>query len=90
LSVDFKIAETESFRKLINRPQYKGLYHKLVDYIYPQLRRNPFFGANIKKLKGDFSHYYRYRTGNYRLFYSIDPEKFLVIIVTISDRKDAY
>jgi mRNA interferase RelE/StbE len=90
LSADFKIAETDSFRKLINRPQYRGLYHKFVDYIYPQLRRNPFFGANIKKLKGDLSHYYRYRIGNYRLFDSIVPEKHLVIIVTISGRKDAY
>ena len=90
MSAEFKIAETDSFRKLIVRPHYKGLYHKLVDYIYPQLRRNPFFGVNIKKLKGDLSHYYRYRLGNYRLFFSIDPEKFLVIIVTISDRKDAY
>ena len=90
MSADFTIAETASFRKLMSKPQYKGLYHKLVEYIYPQLRRNPFFGANIKKLKGDLSHFYRYRIGNYRLFYSIDQEKSLVIVVTISDRKDAY
>jgi mRNA interferase RelE/StbE len=90
LSANFKIAETESFRKLINKAQYKGLYHKLVGYIYPQLRRNPFFGVTIKKIKGDLSHYHRYRIGNYRLFYSIDPEKHIVINVTISDRKDAY
>lgn len=74
----------------MSRPQYKGMYHKLVEYIYPQLRRNPFFGANIKKLKGDLSHFYRCRIGSYRLFYSIDQEKSLFIVVTISDRKDAY
>lgn len=90
MSADFRIAETESFRKLIQKPHYKVLYSKLVDYIYPQLRHNPYFGSNIKKLKGDLSHYYRFRIGNYRLFYSIDTEKSLVIIITISDRKDAY
>lgn len=74
----------------MNKPQYTSLYHKLVDDIYPQLRRNPFFGVKIKKLKGELSHYYRYRLGNYHLFFSIDPEKSLVIIVTISDRKDSY
>ncbi|HAQ61921.1 TPA: hypothetical protein DCR49_07985 [Candidatus Delongbacteria bacterium] len=28
--------------------------------------------------------------GNYRLFYMIENEKILVIILDISDRKDAY
>ena len=36
-------------------------------------------GTNKKKLKGDFKGYYRYRIGNYRLFYLIEKKKKLVI-----------
>lgn len=90
MSADFLIAETESFQKLIQKPQFRSLHSKIVDYIYPQLRQNPFFGPNIKKLKGDLSHFYRYRIGSYRFFYTIDTNKFMVFIITIKDRKDSY
>ena len=90
MSAEFLIAETESFRKIIQKSQFRSLHSKIVDYIYPQLRQNPFFGPNIKKLKGDLSHFYRYRIGGYRLFYTIDTNKFMVFIITIKDRKDSY
>ncbi|MDD5569323.1 MAG: type II toxin-antitoxin system RelE/ParE family toxin [Candidatus Pacebacteria bacterium] len=87
---NFNIAETESFQKLIKTHPFSSLYPKIKDYVYPRLRQNPFFGPNIKKLKGDFSSFYRYRIGNHRLFYTINSEKVLVFIVTIKDRKDSY
>jgi len=90
LSAEFLIAETESFQKVILKSQFRSLHSKIVDYIYPQLRQNPFFGTNIKKLKGELSHFYRYRIGSYRLFYTIDTNKFMVFIITIKDRKDSY
>ena len=86
----FKIAETDSFVKNIQKPKYNKLYKKIVEYIYPMLRRNPYFGANIKRLKGYFSDYYRYRIGDYRLFYKIENEKIMIFIVYIKHRKDAY
>lgn len=90
MSAEFKVAETESFQKLVQKPYFSFLYPKIVDYVYPQLRQNPFFGPNIKKLKGAFSSYYRYRVGNFRIFYMIKTDKSLVIIAAIKDRKDAY
>lgn len=90
MSGDFKIAETESFQKLVRAPRFESLYLKINDYIYPQLRQNPFFGKNIKKLKGNLSHFYRYRIGNYRLFYIVESDKKIIFITTISDRKDSY
>lgn len=90
MSDDFKIAETESFQKLMRAPRFELLYSKINDYIYPQLRQNPFFGKNIKKLKGKLIHFYRYRIGNCRLFYVVQSEKKVVFITTISDRKDLY
>ncbi|MCA9920632.1 MAG: type II toxin-antitoxin system mRNA interferase toxin, RelE/StbE family, partial [Anaerolineales bacterium] len=63
---------------------------KITDVVYPQLRSNPYFGANIKKLKGEFEGCYRYRIGNYRLFYLIDDKKVFVFVIDLKPRKDAY
>ena len=51
---------------------------------------NPFYGPNIKKLKGEFEGFYRFRIGKYRLFYVIQENELLVISVDIEKRKDAY
>lgn len=66
------------------------LYLKIKTIVYPQLRENPFFGTNIKKLKGEFEGYYRYRLGNYRLFYLIENDKVLVLVVDLKHRQSAY
>ena len=83
----FKIAETKSFQKL---KIDKKLKLKLENEIYPRLRENPFYGKNIKKLKGEFEGVYRYRIGKYRLFYVIDNDKVIVIILDLKQRKDSY
>ncbi len=87
---NFEIAETEIFSSKIKETKYKKIYKKIIDYIYPQLKLNPFFGNNIKKLKGEFEGVYRYRIGDYRLFYQIENDKILIIILDIDERKDAY
>jgi mRNA interferase RelE/StbE len=86
----FKIAETQTFEKKIKAIKYKTLYSKILDYVYPILRENPFFGSNIKKLKGDYKDVYRYRIGDYRLFYKISEETVIVFIIDIETRKDSY
>lgn len=63
---------------------------KLSGYVYPQLRTAPFYGLNIKKLRGYTPQTWRYRIGNYRVFFSVDEQKRIVFILTIDDRKDAY
>jgi mRNA interferase RelE/StbE len=87
---NFKIAETETFEKKIKSPQYRFLYKKLIDYVYPILRENPFYGPNIKKLKGEYKEIYRYRIGDYRVFYKISEETVIIFIIDIEARKDAY
>lgn len=86
---DFRIAEAKTFVKIKPKINSK-IYQKIKDFVYPQLRTNPFFGANIKKLKGNFEGYYRYRIGNYRLFYLVDNDEIIVVIVDLKLRKDAY
>jgi mRNA interferase RelE/StbE len=86
---DFQIAETKEFEKNIKRLDTK-IYTKIKNIVYPQLKKNPFYGTNIKKLKGNYEGVYRYRLGNYRLFYVIDNDKVIVIVTTISHRQNAY
>ncbi|NLK47156.1 MAG: type II toxin-antitoxin system RelE/ParE family toxin [Treponema sp.] len=88
--ISYKIAETETFEKKIKTLKYKNLYSKITDYVYPILRTNPYFGPNIKKLKGEYKDVYRFRIGDYRLFYKISEETVIVFIVNIESRKDAY
>jgi mRNA interferase RelE/StbE len=86
---DFQIAETKTFAKSKQKISSK-LYQKITKIVYPQLRNNPYFGPNIKKLKGQFEGFYRYRIGNHRLFYLIDDKKVIVFIIDFKQRKDAY
>jgi len=90
-SSQFRIAETESFQKQLKKsPELKRIYRKISEYVYPILKENPYFGPNIKRLRDPLSDFYRYRIGNYRLFYSIDEDEIVVIVVKLQHRKDAY
>ena len=86
---DFVIAETKTFEKIKKKVDAK-LYSKIKNIVYPQLRKNPFFGSNIKKLKGNLEGYYRYRIGNYRLFYIIENEQVMIFIIDLKHRQQAY
>ena len=86
---DFQIAQTKEFEKKIQKLDSK-IYIKIKNIVYPQLKKNPFYGTNIKKLKGEYEGVYKYRLGNYRLFYVVDNEKVIVIVTTISHRQNAY
>jgi len=63
---------------------------KLAGYVYPQLRRQPHFGLNIKKLQHWKPETWRYRIGPWRFFYEIDEHQKIVFLTTLYHRKDAY
>ena len=63
---------------------------KLTEYVYPQLVINPHCGLNVKKLRDYQPETWRYRIGNYRIFYEIDNEEMIVYIISMDQRKDAY
>lgn len=58
--------------------------------LYPQLKINPFFGKNINKLINYNPPAWRYRIGNYRLFYEIDQKEKIIYSITIEIRSKAY
>ena len=90
---NFQIFETQDYldhlEKLFGHKK-EGFYKKLYEYVYPQLRNQPYFGKNIKKLKS-FSHpTWRYRIGDIRLFYQIDSNGNIILMTAAMLRKDAY
>ena len=90
MSDKFRIAETESYSKKINSKKYSHLYQKIFDDVYPMIKNNPFFGASIKKLKGEYKDIYRFRIGDYRLFYKVEEKESIIFIIDIEKRQDAY
>ena len=55
-----------------------------------QLEQDPRSHPNIKALKGEYSSFYRYRIGDYRIIYSVEDEIVQVFVVAIADRSKAY
>jgi mRNA interferase RelE/StbE len=89
----YKIFETDEFLKRLvkfSTNDKKFIETKLKNLIYDQLRLEPHFGNNIKKLRGYTPETWRFRIGKYRLFYSKDENDKILFILTIEFRKDAY
>lgn len=90
-SSEFRLFETDEVKKALLRlgsPRF--LRTKLDAFVYPQLKRSPYFGPNIKRLRGYEPPMWRYRIGPYRLFYTVDEDERIVFLVALEARKDAY
>lgn len=90
---EHRIFETDEFLKKIKKLSSGDaafLRKKLDSFVYPQIKTEPFWGNNIKKLRGCSPETWRYRIGRFRLFYIVDKEDYVVYLLTIDDRKDAY
>ena len=88
---DFRIFETNEFLKKIKKMSSRDatfLRNKLDSFVYPQIKAEPFWGNNIKKLQEYSPDTWRYRIGKFRLFYIVDQEEHVVYILTIDDRND--
>ena len=89
----FKIFETDQFLKDLKRlekPDQIRIYNKILNTIYPQIKNNPYFGKDIKKLRAYEPETWRYRIGSFRLFYEINDKEKAVIITTIEIRSKSY
>lgn len=90
---NFKIFETNQFLKDIKQDfsgQQERIKTKLAGHVYPQLRQNPYFGKNIKKLTNYKPETWRYRIGSYRFFYEIDAPQKIVFLTAADNRQSAY
>ncbi len=89
----YRIFETQEYLDCLlrfSKTDLTFIKNKAKTYIYPQLRQEPHFGLNIKRLTDYHPETWRYRLGRFRLFYSIDDVKKIVHVLTIDFRKDAY
>jgi mRNA interferase RelE/StbE len=89
----FKIFETDQFLRDMSGDfagQRERLLNKLQDYVYPQLRDNPYIGKNIKKLRNYRPETWRYRIGGYRFFYQVDDKENVVYMLAVDSRADSY
>jgi mRNA interferase RelE/StbE len=93
LLADFRIFETVQFQEdlkmRLGTPAEK-IINKIYSFVYPQLKKQPFFGKNIKKLRGYKPHTWCYRIGDYRLFYEIDDQQKIVFMIAIAARSRSY
>lgn len=90
---DYRIFETDEFRRNVRQldaRQRAFVEVKLRQHVFPQLRTQPHFGTNIRKLQGYQPETWRYRIGRFRVFYDIDDARRIVNILTLDHRKDAY
>ncbi|MFH1540432.1 MAG: type II toxin-antitoxin system RelE/ParE family toxin [Elusimicrobiota bacterium] len=90
---NFKIFETKQFLSDLEKDfsgQQERIKKKLITYVYPQLRYQPYFGKNIKKLTNYEPETWRYRIGDYRFFYEINEQKKIVFMITADIRGSAY
>lgn len=65
-----------------------GLVERL-NKCFEILEANPFYGPNIKLLRGEEKRY-RYRIGDYRIIYIIDKNGKKVVVTLIAPRPSAY
>lgn len=86
----FIAQEYDQKLKKFSKKDQELITKKMKEYVIPQLQSEPYFGVNIKKLKNYDPPTWRYRIGNYRIFYEINSETKEVDILTIYQRKDAY
>lgn len=53
-----------------------------------KLAADPLGAANVKKLQGEDA--YRLRVGDYRVIYTLDGQRLVVVVIKIGKRGDVY
>lgn len=85
----YNIFETQFFSLKISRLSYNDsikLKTILKRYIYPELKKGPKYGRNIRKILIDDNEFWRYNMGIFRIFYTVDDEDSKIFILTLDIR----
>ena len=84
----FKIQITKSCLKQIDRAP-TGI-RQAVDKAIRKISESPCKGIGIKAMTGNWSGYYRYRLGSYRIIYRVEHDTITVFVVSFGTRGDIY
>ena len=90
---DYQIFASAEYDKQLSKVAKKDralIEKKMRDYVIPQLKQEPHYGKNIKQLRDYSLLTWRYRIGNYRVFYEINEETKEIDILTVKLRSKAY
>jgi len=90
---NYRIFETATYQEdiaQISRAGLSRLKEKLREHLYPQLRQEPHFGPNIKRLKNWEPPTWRCRIGAWRFFYEINEKEKIVFMTAADHRSIAY
>ena len=90
---EYRIFQTEQFERDLQKNlggRREKIQAKLREYVYPQLRVQPYFGKNIRKLRGYAPETWRYRIGPHRFFYEIDKKRKIVFLLAAETRQSSY
>jgi len=82
----YTIKTTNQFERKIKKID-KSIRGNIIEKIL-ELKENPY--ENVKKLHGKLRGMYSLRIGEYRVIFSIDEEKNLIILLTVGHRKRIY
>ena len=89
----YRIFETDQFLndlQGLDASVRSRAYKKTKSKIYPQIRSNPYYGKNIKKLKAYRPETWRYKLGDLRIFYEIGDNEKIISILAIDFRGNIY
>lgn len=90
---EYRIFQTEQFERDLQKnlgTRREKIEAKLREYVYPRLRVQPYFGKNIRKLRGYKPETWRYRIGPHRFFYEVDEERKIVFLLAAETRQGSY
>ena len=88
---DYRVLETASFLEdLAAAFDRARLTAKLHGYVYPLLRVSPRHHPQSRLIQGASPITWRWRIGDWRIFYQIDEASKTVFIIALDLRRDAY
>lgn len=89
----YRVFETTTFQEDLAKIGKSGssrIEEKLREHVYPQIRTEPHYGPNIKRLKNWSPPTWRYRIGAWRFFYEVDETDKIVYMTTADHRSRSY
>ncbi len=90
---EYRIFQTQQFERDLQKnlgARREKIEAKLREYVYPRPRIQPYFGKNIRKLRGYNPETWRYRTGAHRFFYEIDEKRKIIFLLAAETRQGSY
>ena len=68
----------------------KSISHRILRFLYERVGKLDDPRSVGAKLQGTLSEFWKYRVGGYRLICSLEGDRFVVLVLRIDHRREAY